>query len=68
MSRMVAILAPEIGELKEPLPMLVLAVTSTICGIVCLMLFLQTSKTDAAAKSKAELKHQLKEIWLSLIS
>lgn len=54
MGRLVAVLAPEIGEMDEPLPMLLMAATAAACGISCFAVYVMSEKQGLAAQSSGE--------------
>jgi hypothetical protein len=33
-------MAPEIGELEEPLPMVIFGITATLCAVFCFFIYL----------------------------
>ena len=46
LSRLITTLAPEIGELKEPMPMLIMASTATLCGALCYIMYFNIIKNE----------------------
>jgi hypothetical protein len=49
-------MAPEIGELEEPLPMVIFAISATICGIFSLIIYIHDKYRLKNDKEQPETK------------